>query len=446
MAARVLGTNLRLAAREIVTHPLRTLLVSQGMIWAVALAVVPAAVIGGTRAAAVERARELGTDLVQVGVDPGGGAPPVERDVEALAAELGPSATVSGLRVAPAALRGAGLGAARSESAVWLLGCDDHLATTRGKRVLHGRYPRSSPSPGGAEAALEHRLAEQLAGGGDLAGLIGQRFWLASPTDPDPAGAGFEVLAEMREGARPLEIVGVIEDERDAADPMGTQGDARFANLVGTLLRAVGIAPAEVPWRSSGLGIYLPRSVVPGDRIDWLFIRVEPTEVGVCAARTEKLLVAVGRTPLIYTNAVWPIMTAPEMQGYLVLHEVFFALFVTMGLLVLANLLLLSGWQRRREIALRRAEGATRADIFVQFVVEGTLLAILGFVIGLVCGLTLAEIRVALDPNVAVEARLPWGDAARAGVILTLGAVVASAYPAWRASLHDPMSLLRRAG
>ncbi|MGE3165639.1 MAG: ABC transporter permease [Planctomycetota bacterium] len=446
MSYTALKANLAIAVREIAAHPLRTLLVSQGMIWAVALAIVPAAVIGGTRAAAVERAREIGTDLVQIGVDPGGAVFPIEADLPSLAAALGPDARVSGLRVAPASLV---VGEAL-DPRVWLLGCDDEISSTRGKKALCGRYPSATPAAeAGAdpvtEVALELGLVEHLLGVGvDPSGVVGRRMALA-PTGPADLPALIPAEASVA-GARMLHVVGVIEDERDDADAMGVRDDARFSKLVSTLLRAVGIAPADAPWRSTGLGVYLPRSAVPGDRLDWLFIRVEPTLVGVCAAQAEKLLVERGRSPLLYTNAVWPIMTAPEMQGYLVLHEVFFCLFVTMGLLVLANLLLLSGWQRRREIALRRAEGARRLDIFTQFVCEGVLLAIVGFAVGLACGMGLAELRVALDPNVAVAATLPWSDTIQAGVVLTVGAVVASAYPAWRASKHDPMSLLRRAG
>lgn len=417
-----------------------------------ALAVVPAAVIGGTRAGAVERARELGTDLIQVGADPGGSSPVEESDLEPLRRGLeeefgaGAGNRLSALRVARARLDSSESAGNPTEvgvpAEVWLLGTDELLLEARGKAVLQGRFPRPSQGPA-IEAALEEHLAAQL---GWVTSASGSpRFDLDAETLYLRFGDARPVVTRSGgDGAIPLRIVGVVEDDRGGNDPFGNRKDTTFTDLVGTLLRAIGVAPAAAPWRDGGLGIYLPREHIEGERLDWLFLRVDPILVGDVAVRAEKVLVDRGRTPLIYMNAVWPILTSPELEGYLVIHDVFFVLFVCIGLIVLANLLLLSGWQRRREIALRRAEGATRADIFVQFLWEGVFLALLGVVLGFLVGIVIAEIRVALDPNVVVDVSWPWWDGFRAALVLTCGALVAAAYPAWRASGHHPMTLFRR--
>ena len=82
--------SLRIALDEVLQHPVRTFLIAQGMLWAVAVTIIPAAVIQGSRAQAVERARELGTDRIEVSFDRslGPDAVPVETDLETVRERL----------------------------------------------------------------------------------------------------------------------------------------------------------------------------------------------------------------------------------------------------------------------------------------------------------------------------------------------------------------------
>ena len=54
------------AMRELIRHPIRTLLICQGILWAMTLMVAPAAILEGSRSAAVDRSGELGTDRIQL--------------------------------------------------------------------------------------------------------------------------------------------------------------------------------------------------------------------------------------------------------------------------------------------------------------------------------------------------------------------------------------------
>jgi putative ABC transport system permease protein len=107
--------------------------------------------------------------------------------------------------------------------------------------------------------------------------------------------------------------------------------------------------------------------------------------------------------------------------------------------LVTANLMLVSVSERTHEIGLRKALGARRGDILLQFLVESGATSALGGVIGLALGLVMAGAIALFTP---LPVRVPaWSLAAGIGVGTLVG-VAAGAYPAWRASRLSPVQAL----
>ncbi|MEM7264077.1 MAG: FtsX-like permease family protein, partial [Planctomycetota bacterium] len=135
---------------------------------------------------------------------------------------------------------------------------------------------------------------------------------------------------------------------------------------------------------------------------------------------------------------------SPELSGYMEIHDILHWVFLNTGALALSNILLLAAHRRRYEIALRRAEGARQADIFRQFLSEGLFIALIGLVLGVIAGMGIAELRVFIDPNVALSASIPWTEIRDAAITLFIVAQIASVGPAWRACRHDPVELLRQ--
>jgi putative ABC transport system permease protein len=116
------------------------------------------------------------------------------------------------------------------------------------------------------------------------------------------------------------------------------------------------------------------------------------------------------------------------------------AVALLVGGLGIANVMLMSVLERRSEIGLRRALGATREHVAGQFLAEAVLLAGIGGVIGVVVGSIIASGYARSQGWPAVIP--PVGIAAGVGGAVLIGAV-AGLYPALRAASVPPTEALR---
>ena len=110
------------------------------------------------------------------------------------------------------------------------------------------------------------------------------------------------------------------------------------------------------------------------------------------------------------------------------------------GGIVIMNIMLVSVTERTREIGLRKAIGARRADIMFQFLIESLLLAGSGGMIGVLTGLGLAFLISSVSP-LPSAIRL-WAIVMGLTVACSVG-VFFGIYPAARAAKLDPIVALR---
>ncbi len=117
----------------------------------------------------------------------------------------------------------------------------------------------------------------------------------------------------------------------------------------------------------------------------------------------------------------------------------------SIGLLVggigVMNIMLISVTERTQEIGIRKAIGARRADIRVQFLLEAITLSGIGGALGILCGALIAFTIRALIPSIPATLSVLW---ITLGVMISVGVgLFFGFYPANRAANLDPIVCLR---
>jgi predicted permease len=158
------------------------------------------------------------------------------------------------------------------------------------------------------------------------------------------------------------------------------------------------------------------------------------------------------------SNTGWGARVEPLKNDFLPperIHNLWFLLGAVGFVLLItcanvANLLLANGAGRQREIAIRTSMGASRPQIFIQFLTESLLLAMLGGALGIAFGKLLLRVVVAMVPEGILPSEanfqldLPVLLAALAAT--TLAGLLFGCAPAWYASRVDPQESLKDGG
>ena len=108
--------------------------------------------------------------------------------------------------------------------------------------------------------------------------------------------------------------------------------------------------------------------------------------------------------------------------------------------IALMNIMLVSVTERTREIGIRKALGAKRSTIAIQFFIETLVIGQLGGLLGIIIGITAGYGIASLLKFVFV---IPWSAIFAAFVTTFFVAIVSGSYPALKASKLDPIEALR---
>jgi len=110
------------------------------------------------------------------------------------------------------------------------------------------------------------------------------------------------------------------------------------------------------------------------------------------------------------------------------------------GAVVIANIMFIAVNERRSEIGIRRAVGARKKDVLLQFLLEAVLVSMSGGVIGILMGLVGLKI---LAQFLKVPGLIMWAPVAIAFASAVVVGLLAGIHPAKRAANLDPIEALR---
>lgn len=237
-------------------------------------------------------------------------------------------------------------------------------------------------------------------------------------------GRGGEVIGHtLRVGGRHLEIVGVL---RERPKGLGSDPNRVILQPLGRHLKMFG--------GRRSLDVRIQADDVAGvtrvqqDVESWMRVRhrLRPGERNDFAVTSSEGILN-----------LWQSLSRAIFSALILLV----AISLVVGGIVIMNVMLVSVAQRTREVGLRKALGARRADILGQFLAESVVLSLAGGVLGTLLGFVAALVVAATTP--LPYAFAAWAVAAGLAVTFAVG-IFFGLYPANRAASLDPVEALRR--
>ncbi|HVH40113.1 MAG TPA: ABC transporter permease [Gemmatimonadaceae bacterium] len=283
-----------------------------------------------------------------------------------------------------------------------LFGADDGFIEVQGGELSEGRwFTRGELAGGDNVVVLQETLARRIFG---RERVLGQTVLV---------------------GGRPMEVIGLYVPPENIFAPPGSE------------------TGAVVPFRLLDAQFRI-------DRTNALWIPVKPRTGVTVAAAQEAVTVALremrGLRPAERND--FDLMTSEQILDiFNQLTGVFFIVMMVLasvalmvgGIGVMA-IMMVSVTDRTREIGVRKALGASRGDILVQFLIEAATLTGVGGLIGIGIGLGAGQLVTQL---LGITAAPPVGLTVVAVVVSVLIGLVFGVLPAQRAARLDPIEALR---
>jgi putative ABC transport system permease protein len=237
----------------------------------------------------------------------------------------------------------------------------------------------------------------------------------------DPASAlGREVLLS----GTPFRIVGVV----------ASKGEKKLLAFVPITVATLAMVPSPTP--------RMPALQVRADRVE----AVDPLRAETLAWLAERF----GPAGQGYAVMDGPVTRLRQAKQGILIFKLMMGAFAGISLLVggigIMNVLLAAVLERTREIGVRKALGARRRDILVQFLSESAVISSAGAALGIALGLGGAFLVSTLMRHFAkatIHAAFSWSSVlTAAGISVTIG-LAFGMYPALRAARLSPVDAMR---
>jgi putative ABC transport system permease protein len=398
------GEIVRVALQSVRANKLRSFLTMLGIIIGIAAVIAMVALGEGAQRQVQERLQGLGTNVLTVrpaqafmgGVDRGESVRLTTTDAEALSREPRAIASISPEMNRRQQVQHGGRNANLQINGVW-----NTFFDIQNHRLEYGRLFTAGEDRGRRRVAV-------------LGSAVGDRFGVPTAS---------LIGQTVRVGGQPFEVVGVL----------ASKGGTGFGN------------PDEV--------VYAPLATAQfrlfgSPQVNAIYVKaVDERSINAATIEIDRVLRREQRVPPGEPSRIQVINQASLLSTFEETAKTFSFLLAGIALVSLIvggigimNIMLVSVTERTREIGVRKALGARRKDIMLQFLVECLVLCVAGGVLGLALGAGGAHaLKHFADWNTAVApgaVALAFFFAAGIGIFFGM-------WPARRAAVLDPITALR---
>jgi putative ABC transport system permease protein len=236
-------------------------------------------------------------------------------------------------------------------------------------------------------------------------------------------GPGDPLGKEIRVDGAPFTVIGVGERQ---GKMLGMSMDNWVAMPLSTFLHSHGSHVSLVIYVNSGGG---------GQVMDVVF-----DELRVIMRTRRHLAPGTPDAFSLDTSATFGNLLTNMLNNFGAVVAAIAGISLVIGGIVIMNIMLVSVTERTREIGVRKALGARRKDILLQFLIESATMSLAGGVIGVVIGISLAKV-ITLAVSFPSEVEI-WSILVSLFVSTAVG-LFFGVYPAFKASELDPIVALR---